>query len=153
MLGPGVWNYDSQPLSPLTEKSPIFQTPQKTAPKDPGIAFSRICLDFWELLDVIWCLCFTKKMGKVCVGSFLRSFGGLLGPKIEMEKVCLDCAGASGSHVRPSTKTICSWIFPLMFWCFCQGPFFMHFGGSAGAKASKICPKRVSPKPRVGILF
>ncbi len=60
-LGPGVWNDDSQTLSDLTEKSPLFQTPHKAAPSDPGIAFSQICVDLGELFEVIWWLFFTKK--------------------------------------------------------------------------------------------
>ncbi len=73
--------------------------------------------------------------------------------KIKMEKVCLDCAGVYGSHVRPSRKLHVFKMLPLIFWCFSQGPFFMHFLGAAAAKASKIVPKRVALLPRVGTFF
>ena len=62
---------------------------------------------------------------------------------IEMEKVCLDCAGVSGSHVGPSRKLYLFGILPLIFWCFSQGPFFLHFLGAAAAKVSKMSPNRV----------
>ena len=107
LAGPPPWNDDCQPLSPLTEKSPLFQTPQKAAPSDPGIAFSRICVDFGELFEVIWLLFFTKKIGKVC----------------------LDCAGVYGSHVRPSRKLHFFKMLPLIFWCFFPvGVFYALFG-------------------------
>ena len=64
--GRGAWNDDCQSVPDLTEKSPLFQTPQKAAPSDPGIAFSRICVDLGELFEVIWWLFFTKKWKK-CV--------------------------------------------------------------------------------------
>ena len=66
-----------------------------------------------------------------------------------MKKVCFDCAGVYGSHVRPARKLHFLKILPLIFWCFPQGAFFMHFLGAAAAKASKSGPKRVTPKPRV----
>ncbi len=67
-----------------------------------------------------------------------------------MEKVCLDCAGVYGSHVRPSRKLHFFKILPLIFWCFSQGTFFMHFLGAAAAKASKMAPKRVTLLKHLG---
>ena len=67
--GTPPWNDDCQSVPDLTEKSPLFQTPQKAAPSDPGIAFSRICVDLGELFEVIWWLFFTKnKNGKSVFG-------------------------------------------------------------------------------------
>ncbi len=122
-LGPGVWNGECQGVPDLTLKSPIFRTPQKAVPRGPGIAFSRIFVDLGKLFEVMWWLFFVKN--------------------IEMEKVCLDCAGVHGLHVRPSIKLYFLGILPLIFWCFSQGTFFMHFLGAAAANASKIVPKRV----------
>ncbi len=69
---------------------------------------------------------------------------------IKMEKVCLDCAGVYGAHVRPSRKVHFFKIVPLIFWCFPQGTFFMHFLGAAAAKVSKMAPKRVPVLKHLG---
>ena len=75
------------------------------------------------------------------------------GKTAEMKTACLDCTGVDGLHVRPSRKLYLLGILPLIFWCFSQGTFFLHFGGAAAAKASKNVPKRVQGLPRVGNFF
>ena len=83
-LGPGVRNDECQSVPDLTQKSLFFRTPQKAVPRGPGIAFSQMFIEFGKLFEVIWWLFFSKNT--------------------DMEKVCLDCAGVYGLHIRPSRK-------------------------------------------------
>ncbi len=91
----------------------------------------------------------SQKGTKVLINSLIWRYKSQEGIKIQ--KVCLDCAGVYGSHLRPARKLHFLKIVPLIFCCFLQGAFFLHLFGAADAKASKSCPKRVRPKPRVVI--
>ena len=64
----------------------------------------------------------SQKGRKVLINSLFWSYKSQEGIKIE--KVCLDCAGVYGSHVRPSRKLHFFKMLPLIFWCFSQGTFF-----------------------------
>ena len=44
-------------------------------------------------------------------GAFGRLFGSLFGPDRENEKVCLDCTGVSGLHIRPPEKCTVALLF------------------------------------------
>ena len=122
-LSPGIQNDEGQGWEYLTQKSSLFRTPQKAASE---CSRHRFFSDFGRFLDAFW---------SHLVAFFLE--------KTEMGKVCLDCAGAYGSHVRPSRKCNFLWILPVFFWCSSQGPFFYNFLGAKSAKASKMALKRV----------
>ena len=81
------------------------------------------------------------------------SFCGFFGQAKEMEKVCLDCAGVYGSHVRPSRKLHFFGDFSSLFSVLVPGAVFSTFVRRRGRQSLQNGSKKGdTPWPRTAAL-